>query len=203
MKQYEPIFVADLLKQSIRQGTMPSLTVVSNSMSSLLRPGDQVGLQIVELSQIRSGHIVTFSNPRDPGDLVIHRVVGATADEEAGKILTIGDRTLILDKLVSMEDVVGRMIWRRRNGRVLDLEVGKGAWLSDKLAQQAKALLQRIRGMSLDDGEIELETIDRSNELCLKNGGKLRAYLLRRANYLWASILVYYADSFISSNGHG
>jgi hypothetical protein len=203
MTQYEPVFLAELLKESIQQGTTPSLTVVSSSMSPLLRSGDQVGLQIVELAQIRRGQIVTFSNPRDPADLVTHRVVGTIPAEEASKIITFGDRTLMFDMPISMENVVGRVIWRRRNGRVLDLESGKGAWLSDKLAQQAFALLQRLSGMPLDDDELELDTIDKSNELYRQSGSKMSTRLLRRANYLWASILAYYADSFLFNDGQG
>lgn len=203
MTQYEPLFLADMLKESIQQGTTPSLTVVSNSMSPLLRPGDQVGLQIVVLAQLCRGHIVTFSNPRDPADLVTHRVVGTFPDEEASKIITFGDRMLMFDMPISMDDVVGRVIWRCRNGRVLDLDSGKGAWLSKKLAQQAMLLLQRISGMPLDDDELELETIDKSNALYRQKGRKLSARLLRRANYLWASILASYVDSFLFSAGLG
>jgi len=172
-------------------------------MSPLLRSGDQVGLQIIVLSQIRHGQIITFSSPHDPAELVTHRVVGTISDEEASKIVTFGDRTLMFDAPITMEDVVGRVIWRQRKGRILNLDCGKGAWLSNKLAQQAKALLQRTSGMSLDDNELEIDVIDKANELYRQNGRKLSARLLRRANYLWASILTYYADSLLFSVGQG
>ncbi len=57
--------------------------------------------------------------------------------------------------------------------------------------------------MSLDDDELELETIDKSNTLYRQKGRKLSARLLRRANYLWASILASYVDSFLFSAGQG
>ncbi|NCF65610.1 MAG: S24 family peptidase [Anaerolineaceae bacterium] len=64
MTQYETVFLADLLKESIQQGTTPSLTVVGDSMSPLLRSGDQVGLQIAVLSQLQAGQIIISGKMR-------------------------------------------------------------------------------------------------------------------------------------------
>ena len=197
MTQYEPLLLADLLRESIQQGTVPSLTVTSSSMAPLLRTGDQVGLQFATHSNLRSGQIITFANPADKADLITHRVAGVIADDEETKILTYGDRSLIFDAPVTTENVIGRVIWRRRNGRVLDLDHGKGAWLSERLALQAKTLRQRMTGLSQNACISEPQLIERSNFLCRRNGRRVGGCFFRLVSVMWASIITYYVDSVL------
>ena len=194
MTQYESAFLAEMLKESIQQGTTPSLMVVSNSMSPLLCSGDQVGLQVLVPSQAQLGQIITFSNSNDPDDLITHRVADTVIVNGKAKIATFSDRTLQFDMPVAHEDVVGLVIWRRRKGHVLDLMSGQGAWLNKKLSRQAREGLRRATGLRLGSSELDSETINRSNEICRRYRKKVSARILWRANYLWASLLTLYTE---------
>jgi hypothetical protein len=44
MTQYEPAFLAEMIKERIQQRTTPSLMVINPRMPPPLRSGDQVGL---------------------------------------------------------------------------------------------------------------------------------------------------------------
>ena len=193
MAEFEATLLAEMLRESIKQGTTPSLAVTSNSMSPLLRSGDHVGLQELVPSKAQPGQIITFSNTGQD-DLITHRIAGIVLENGEAKIATLGDRTLLFDVPVAPEDVVGQVIWRRRNGRTLNLMSGRGAWLSGKLEYQAREELRRATGLRLGNNELDSESINRSNGMCRRYRKNLGARILWRINYLWASMLAITAE---------
>lgn len=201
MAKYKPAVLADMLKESIRQGTTPSLTVTSNSMSPLLRAGDQVGLQQLLPSDAQPGQIITFADSANPGDLITHRMAGTSMANGEVRFATYGDRSLLFDCPVAPEDVVGVVIWRQRNGRILDLKDGQGAWLNKKLAEHSREGLRRASGLQPGNQELDKETVSRSNEQCHRNRKKASVRLLGRVNYLWASTLTLFTEYFPKSSG--
>ena len=194
MAEYKPAFLADMLKESLRQGITPSLTISSNSMSPLLRCGDRVGLQMLDPASAQPGQIITFSNSNDPDDLITHRVAGTALNNGEAKIATYGDRTLLFDSPVAHEDVLGIVTWRRRNGRFLNLMSGQGARLSKKLTQRSRESLKRATGLQPNIHELDNVKIYKSNQLCLRYKKKMIVRILSRANYLWASLLTLFTE---------
>jgi hypothetical protein len=181
--------LGDILKESIDQGKTPSLTVISDSMAPLLQRDDIVGLQEIDRSQLNNGHIITFVYPHKPEDIITHRIAGTTQIDGQTKLITWADRTLMFDFPVEMNDVIGQVVWRKRNGRLLLLDRGQGAWLSNKLSKLATRELMRITRLNLYKDELNVETIARSDDLRKKGKSVLAVRIYRRLNSWWAKLL--------------
>jgi hypothetical protein len=119
--------IADMLRQSMANGQMPFLTISSNSMAPLLKTGDQVGLEAVEPGQLRAGDIITLVQG---GHLLTHRFWGLDAE---GRLHTRGDRPLALDAPGNPDQLLGRIVVRRRQNRELLLHTGAGRQLNRHL----------------------------------------------------------------------
>jgi hypothetical protein len=126
MTQTPLTLVAELLQESAANGRVPFLTLVSDSMAPLLRAGDQVGLEVIAPAGLQSGDLIVL---RTDARLVTHRFWGRTP---AG-LITRGDRPLSFDAPWSEEQLVGRVISRRRAGRELWLQRGRGRRLNHHL----------------------------------------------------------------------
>jgi hypothetical protein len=88
----------------------------SDSMSPLIRPGDQLCLRPLEPTGARTGMIIAFQ--RD-GDLIVHRLLGVTP---AG-LVTKGDALVEADAPVSPGEIVARVAAIRSPvGRLIDLD---------------------------------------------------------------------------------
>jgi hypothetical protein len=201
MADYKPAFLADMLKESIRQGTTPSLTVTSNSMSPMLRAGDQVGLQELVPALAQPGQIITFSDSSNLDNLITHRMAGTSLVNGEVQFITYGDRTLLFDTPVALDNVVGFVVWRRRNSHILDLSSGQGAWLNAKLAKQSQIGLKRTTGIRPGIQDFDHTTAIRCNEHGQRFRKRASVRLLSRVNYLWASMLVLYTENFPKSCG--
>ena len=148
-----------LLRAERKAGRAVALTVRSNSMLPLLRQGDQIEIVQVHPSELRQGDIVTIVETAaltgsQQADLLTHRLWQATPDQ----LHTRGDRLLQFDTAVSSDQLLGKVIARRRQ-RTLRLDQGVGqrlhahlaataAWESGQLAanrSNQSALLFRIR----------------------------------------------------------
>lgn len=168
--------VVELLKDSMKKGAMPFLTVTSNSMSPLLRLGDEIGLRSVEVSEIRAGDVLVL---QEQEVLTTHRFWRTFQQNGQTMLVTRGDRTLHFDPPWSAHQVVGRAVVRRRGQRLLWLDQGHGrhlnAWLA-RLARWEMRLLSRW-GPASD--------------------GRLRpSRLLRRIVHGWSWILARTVDLF-------
>jgi hypothetical protein len=88
----------------------------SDSMSPLIRPGDQLCLRPLEPTGARTGMIIAF---RRHGELIVHRLLGATP---AG-LVTKGDALVDVDAPLSTGEIVARVVAiRSPAGRLIDLD---------------------------------------------------------------------------------
>lgn len=124
----ESAFVAQALRQALRQGQTAVLVVSSNSMAPLLWRGDEVLLTAVTTPQ--PGDILTYF---DGCELMTHRYYRQAGTDW----LLRGDRVIHPDPPIQPPQLVGKVVGRRRNGRLLRLDTGKGARLNALLAQLA------------------------------------------------------------------
>ncbi len=187
--------LAEMLRDSIRQGTTPSLTIISNSMSPLLRAGDKVGLQELNLANAQPGQIITFLQEESGAKLITHRIAGMFMENGENKIATFGDRSLLFDYPTAHGDIVGQVAWRQRNDRILNLITGRGAWLSEKLAREAKNNLVRTSGFRSDQQALDSDALLLANKKCQQQRKKLGTRICLRFRYLWAFLLVAYTQS--------
>ena len=178
-----------ILREGILQGKSASLTIISDSMSPLLRKGDRVHLRKFDPNQLQSGHIITFAYPHKPTNLITHRFAGLADINGEFRIVAWADRTLMFDLPIESKDVVGRVAKRSRNGRQLDLEHGRGAWLSNKLSRLATQELKWISRLNLFEDKLTDQAIAESDEVRRISKKKFSVRLLRRITYLWASLL--------------
>jgi len=70
MAEIEPKLIADLLRQSMQDGSTPLLNVISDSMSPLFKSGDQVQLSPTSLKSLRMGDVVVVHGSTE---LITHR----------------------------------------------------------------------------------------------------------------------------------
>jgi hypothetical protein len=134
MPDLEPGLIVELLHQSMENGRSPFLNVISDSMSPLIRSGDQVQVAPVSHKALHLGDVIVFS---DLGELVTHRFWGITINESIEQLITKGDRPQHFDQLHDTGTLIGLVIGRRRNRRFLKLSMGAGRWLNLQLTRLA------------------------------------------------------------------
>jgi hypothetical protein len=115
--------------QNLPLGSEMTLTVTGGSMRPLLRRGDQITLSILPADRIKVGDVVTVGTP---SGFLTHRFLGYVPGSD--ELLLVGDRRAHLDPPFPCEDLVGVVISRQRNGRILDLTSGNGKLLNGRLA---------------------------------------------------------------------
>lgn len=176
MTQTPLTLVAELLQESAANGRVPFLTLVSDSMAPLLRAGDQVGLELIAPAELQPGDLVVL---RNEAGFVTHRFWGRTP---AG-LITRGDRPLSFDPPWNEEQVVGRVISRRRAGRELSLQQGRGHMLNRHLFWLARQETRLFAGrypnplLSVGNGR-------ESNSPSARRTPAER--VLRRGFYIWS-----------------
>jgi hypothetical protein len=108
----------DLAQGALPPGGTLRLTVVSDSMTPLLLPGDGVLVAQAAEAELRLGDLIVV---RRAGELVTHRVVGRAC----GRWLTKGDNLRTLDPPVVSSDLIGRVVAIERQSARTDLETGR------------------------------------------------------------------------------
>jgi len=135
MSEIDPALLADLLREAMNEGKLPFLTVVSNSMSPLIRRGDQIQLAPATAEQLQPGDIIVYTGQ---ANLITHRYWGCLVNENETRLVTRGDRPQHFDRPITPATLVGLVIGRRRKKHFLNLAGGAGKWLNNHLANLAR-----------------------------------------------------------------
>lgn len=189
MTQVDSTLLADMLRESMRSGERPILTVTSSSMRPLLAAGDQVRIAPVEVGQLQRGDIVTVRDPHDPGQLLTHRYWARLSDAQPPAIWTRGDRPALLDNPSAAADVLGRVTARRRGARELILDAGRGQRLNGYLGRLASAELSWLAGRATSAQLSRVEG-DAINARVARQLGKLSVRSMRRALLIVETVLI-------------
>jgi signal peptidase I len=179
--------LADMLKESMARGLTPNLTLTSNSMSPLLRAGDQVQIEAADPATLQIGDIVTLVDRDNSAQLLTHRFWGARAQAGEVELVTRGDRPLLFDAPLPAHKLVGRVTARRRGAGRLALRAGMGQRLNQFLARLAGAELRWLTG--LDEADWVRETAV-ANARAAQQQTRLPVRLLRKTLLLATTILV-------------
>lgn len=139
------VTISGLLREGMVSGHMPFLRVSSGSMAPLLRVGDEIGLQAVRANHLRRGDIIAIA---DRNQILTHRFIGLRDMDGRRRILTRGDRALLADQPWTEDQLLGRVVARRRGRKRLWLDFGVGYRLNMALARLARlehGILQPLR----------------------------------------------------------
>jgi signal peptidase I len=157
---------SELLRQSLREGKQPYVTVASNSMLPLLRRGDQIRLAGILVEELQRGDIIVVGAP---AELTVHRFWGIQRRDGGLGLLTKGDHHLHFDPLVPATAIIGRVTRRQRNNLTLILTSGIGEWLNHRLADlvslEVRLLNIRVEpmnaGIDVDNGKRKVHSPSR------------------------------------------
>lgn len=119
--------------------SMERVVVTSGSMSPSVRAGDVVLLAPQVKHPINPGNVVMFTDPQRPGELILHRVVGALPQDEyrtQGDANPTPDTTAVTHEMVRgqarvLVPLVGRPAMWLQNGEPLKavVTVGLAIWV--------------------------------------------------------------------------
>jgi len=124
MVELEPSLIADLLRQSMVEGSAPYLTVVSASMAPLIVQGDQVRLTSIDHESLSLGDIVVLENSNE---LLTHRFWGRFESGDECQLITKGDRPQHFDRPHDAGKLIGLVTARKRNRELMPINTGAGA----------------------------------------------------------------------------
>jgi signal peptidase I len=124
----------ELLIQSLQEGARPFLTVTSNSMTPLIRQGDEIQLVLTNQQDLEVGDIIVVG---DADGFLAHRYWSTFFSDGAGYLVLRGDRIKDFDSPYPANKLIGRVVARRRNKHTLDLSHGIGRQLNLLLKNMA------------------------------------------------------------------
>jgi len=130
-----------LAREELAQGALVRLRVSGSSMAPLIEPGDVVLVRHARLADLRRGDLLLIEQE---GAFLVHRLVAA----DAHGVRTKGDNASHADSPIAPQDVLGHVVAVEKDGRRIDLGVGR--WL----------LVNRLLGL-LGWGEVQLFTAGR------------------------------------------
>lgn len=185
--------LVDMLRESMAKGQTPYLTLISNSMSPLLKKGEQVGLEGVSVEMLRPGDIVVCDNGQQ---FVTHRFWGMAN----GLLITKGDRPLAFDQPWQPSQLVGRVISQRTNRGQLLFVDGSGRWLNHHLATLGQWEAKLFAGFSPSPFSSATTFLGRS---LAANRQNFFVGLMRRAIFYWAALLVWLVGLFSNPTSRG
>lgn len=134
MKPAENISLSDVVRRSLNESQQPYFHVTSNSMSPLIRKGDDVQVSHQGTGQLTPGDIVVVA---DEAGFLTHRLWLTYSIHGIPYILLRGDSLKAYDPPCQASQIIGRVIARRRNSQVLDLTEGIGCTLNNWLIKFA------------------------------------------------------------------
>lgn len=191
--------VVRLLREGMSKGTIPFLTVTSNSMSPLLRQGDEVGLKSVRTSELRDGDVLVL---QQQDGFMTHRFWGTLQKKGQTMLLTRGDRVQHFDQPWEAKQLVGRVVVRRRGQKLLWLDRGHGRRLNGWLARLARWENRLFSGSHPAASGAQTPGTRMSATLAGKTPVRDRRHhpsrLLRGALHGWSWVLARLVDHFLT-----
>ena len=138
MAALNPAHVAGLLRSTLAAEKSVFLQISSGSMAPLLKAGDQIEVCALPLSQLARGDILLLEAP---AALFSHRFWAMLNDEQGSWLVTRGDRMLSFDPPWKSEQLLGKIIGWRRQGRYYHLLGPAGQQLNQQLTTLVQAEL--------------------------------------------------------------
>jgi signal peptidase I len=112
--------VAEEVKDAINSGTRFVFSVQGRSMHPTMINGEIVHIGRFDIDKAKPGDILLFKYEET---LAVHRLVFILEADGNGeqKLVTAGDGLLYIDKTIDVRDVLGKVEFIERNGRLIDV----------------------------------------------------------------------------------
>ncbi len=193
MVDLEPGLISDLLRQSMEEGLAPYLNVISDSMSPLILNGDQVQISSTSCDSLNVGDVVVMQGSKE---LLTHRFWGLVNTDRQVQIITKGDRPQHFDHPHDAGTLVGLVIARRRNQRIMDLTQGAGQWLNRRLATLARVDYQLFSESVSAVTDTDGAAMTHDGILAMTSRENFGHLMIRRTIYGVAKLLTYIIQKF-------
>ena len=129
----------------MHQKGQSSAIVTSNSMAPLLRRDDLIILVKTQPNKLKAGDLVVLHTEQE---LIVHRYWDSRHLDDKPYLITKGDRLAVFDPLIPASYLVGCVIKRARNNRVISFKKSPGI-LVNKVLSFMSLLEAKIVGPSL------------------------------------------------------
>ncbi|MGB1253182.1 MAG: hypothetical protein ACPG8W_21395 [Candidatus Promineifilaceae bacterium] len=136
-----------LLRDSLAAGKQARLTILSGSMTPMLRKDEQAIVVACAVDELEEGDIVVISAHPHP---YTHRYCATITHEGQQYVITRGDRPLIYDPAWETERFIGRVIAIEKAERRIDLMSAAGKRLNQRFAQLLKLEERAIGNHQVD-----------------------------------------------------
>lgn len=106
-----------LISRVIGKNGWIELPAQGTSMYPLIRKGDVCRFIPAEAASIRKGDILLYHTPH--GSLIAHRFCRLVTRDYERQYLCKGDSNLAHDEAITRDQLLGKMAWIERNGRII------------------------------------------------------------------------------------
>jgi signal peptidase I len=110
------VLKGDMAREVLLSSGSMELRARGSSMFPTVRPGDVLMIEPAGTEQVRVGDVVVTAN--DSG-FVSHRVVAIGNDDKGAWLITRGDASTVSDFAVRDNDLVGRVAYMIRKGKII------------------------------------------------------------------------------------
>lgn len=124
MVNYKKVASLELSQRILEKGYSVRIPVVGGSMFPLLRSGNTIIFEPMEVSKISIGDIIVYGRGRR---IVAHRLVKGYQENGRVVLVTKGDSSSSLDPSIYAEDVLGKVVSVERKGCRIRLDKGIGS----------------------------------------------------------------------------
>ncbi len=90
---------------------LKAMSVLTGSMTPAIPQDSLVIIQRTRPSQLRSGDVITYINPRNTSQTITHRIVEVKSDKGLSAFITKGDANQVADQEILGGNVVGKVVW--------------------------------------------------------------------------------------------
>jgi hypothetical protein len=135
-----------VIEEALTTGTTVRFRAEGTSMYPTIRDGESISITAVSPAEVVRGDVLLCRHDKR---MLAHRVVGVTT-HGAGRVFELrGDAKIACDAPVGADDVVGRVIAVRRDGRLVRL-CGRAA----RLRHTARTAASRAKSFVVSTGTI-------------------------------------------------
>ena len=127
MNHSDPVFI-DLTTQILARGSSARFRVSGGSMYPLIRNGEAVEVEPVDISHVRCADIIFYRSP--DGKMFIHRVVGRKMIDNEAALITKGDSSSSCDGCVDRRGLLGRVTAIEKYNGTLRIDKGARRYLN-------------------------------------------------------------------------
>lgn len=111
--------ITHLINEELNSGKVFQFTVSTLSMHPLIKPGDKIMVRKGPSETLKCGDIVVFE---EYGELCTHRLLCNKISNSKIKFITKGDNSLVIDRPISKEELLGKVVGIKRGSKFIDLE---------------------------------------------------------------------------------